>query len=104
METNFRFQIGANYPIKKLTDLREDNPEKCIIIGTTFVHQRLKPSILKEISEETQLAPQPIRHNYVEESDILVLEDEDQRIQLLGKLDAHKLVTGVVCAILGELG
>lgn len=85
-----------------MTDLREDNPEKCIIIGTTFVHQRLKPSILREISEETQLAPQPIRQRYVDESDILILEDEVQRIQLFGKIQKEKLVTGIVCAVLGK--
>lgn len=86
-----------------MTDLREDNPEKCIIIGTTFVHQRLKPSILREISEEAQLAPQPIRHNYVDETDVLILEDDVQRIQLLGNMKPNLFVTGIVCAVLGRL-
>lgn len=86
-----------------MTDLREDNPEKCVIIGTTFVHQRLKPSILREISEEAQLAPQPIRQNYVDETDVLILEDEVQRIQLLGNMKPHLFVTGIVCAVLGRL-
>lgn len=94
--------IGEKYEIKKLTDLREDNPEKCIIIGTTFVHQKLKPSILKEISEESQMTPQPIRNNYADDSDILVLEDEVQRIQLLGEINVHNFVTGVVFAVLGR--
>lgn len=94
---------GTKYLVKKMTDLREDNPEKCIIIGTTFVHQILKPSILREISEEAQLAPQPIRQNYVDESDVLVLEDEVQRIQTLGNMKPHLFVTGIVCAVLGRL-
>lgn len=64
--------------------------------------QQLKPSILRDISEETQLAPQPPRFNFVDDDDKLILEDELQRIRLVGKLDVHYMVTGVVCAILGE--
>lgn len=85
-----------------MADLREDNPEKCVLIGTLFKHQPLKPSILREISEETQLTPQPARDNYVDDSDKLILEDELQRIRLLGKIDVHTIVTGVVCAVLGK--
>lgn len=85
-----------------MTDLREDNPEKCIIVGTSCVHQKLRPSILREISEETQLAPQPIRLNFADESDTLVLEDEVQRIQLLADMPTHKYVTGIVLAVLGK--
>lgn len=85
-----------------MADLREDNPEKCVIIGTTFVQQKLKPSILREISEETQLAPQPIRNNFSDETDILILEDEVQRIQLLGSMPTSDLVTGIVMAVLGK--
>lgn len=90
------------YPVKRMTDLREDNPEKCIIIGTSFVHQKLKPSILREIAEEAQLTPQPLRDHFVDESDMLILEDEMQRIQLLGNLPVHEYVTGIVLAVLGE--
>ena len=84
-------------------DLREENPEHCVLIGTLFKHQSLKPSILRDISEECQLAPQPIRDNCVDEADKLILEDELQRITLIGKVDVHSLVTGVVCAVLGKL-
>lgn len=48
------------------------------------------------------MAPQPIRNNYADDSDVLVLEDEVQRIQLLGEIAVHELVTGIVCAVLGE--
>lgn len=82
--------------------MREDNPEKCVLIGTSFVHQKLKPSILKEISEEAQMAPQPIRDNFADDSDVLVLEDEVQRIQLLGEITVHNFVTGIVFAVLGK--
>ncbi|XP_055596214.1 DNA polymerase delta subunit 2 [Uranotaenia lowii] len=92
---------GDKYPIKQLAELKEESPEKCIIIGTLFKHQELKPSILREISEENQLAPQPPRSHYADEADILILEDALQRIRLFGKLDVHSVVTGVVCAVLG---
>lgn len=84
-----------------MADLREDNPETCVLIGTLLKHQSLRPSILRDISEETQLAPQPVRENFVDDADKLILEDELQRIRLLGKMDVHTMVTGIVCAILG---
>lgn len=96
------FRIGKKYPVKRMAELCEDNPEQCVLIGTLFKHQPLKPSILKEISEETQLAPQPERDSYVDEMDKLIMEDELQRIRLFGKLDVHSIVTGVVCAVLGK--
>ncbi|XP_058059311.1 DNA polymerase delta subunit 2 [Anopheles bellator] len=92
---------GNEIPIKRLTDLREGCPQKCVIIGTLFKHQELKPSVLREISEENQLAPQPPRSHYADDKDILVLEDALQRIRLVGKIDVHSVVTGVVCALLG---
>lgn len=93
---------GDKYPIKKLYELREETPDKCVLIGTLFKHQVLKPSILRDISEENQLAPQPPRFRFVDETDTLVLEDERQRIRLIGSMDVHQFVTGIVCAILGE--
>ena len=92
---------GNKYPIKKLFELKEDHHEKCIVIGTLFKHQELKPSILKEISEENQLVPQPPRYHFTDENDVLVLEDALQRIRLVNKIDIQGLVTGVVCAVLG---
>lgn len=86
-----------------MSDLREEEPEKCVLIGTLYVHQKLKPSILHEISEESQLVPQPVREKFVDNSDIIILEDELQRIRLIGKMDPHKFVTGIVCAILGMI-
>nr|XP_029714507.1 DNA polymerase delta small subunit-like isoform X1 [Aedes albopictus] len=92
---------GTEHPIKQLAELKEDSPEKCVIIGTLFKHQELKPSILREISEENQLVPQPPRSHYTDDADILILEDALQRIRLMGKIDVHSVVTGAVCAVLG---
>jgi hypothetical protein len=38
--------------------------------------------------------PQPIKSKYTDESDKLILEDELQRILLIGTLDIQKSVTG----------
>ncbi|CAD7002785.1 unnamed protein product [Ceratitis capitata] len=80
---------GKNYSIKKLCDLREEQTDTCIIIGTIYKHQAHKPSILREISEENQLAPQPPREHYADLEDKLILEDELQRVRLYGKVDGR---------------
>ncbi|KAK9880463.1 hypothetical protein WA026_011709 [Henosepilachna vigintioctopunctata] len=69
---------------------------------TLFKDQKLKPSIVKELSEANQLLPQPIITNYTNESDMLYVEDELQRYQLYGNLKGEKLVTGITCALLGQ--
>uniref|UniRef100_A0AAG5DK48 DNA polymerase delta subunit 2 n=1 Tax=Anopheles atroparvus TaxID=41427 RepID=A0AAG5DK48_ANOAO len=101
LEARVQQKWGDDIPIKRLADLREECPQKCVIIGTLFKHQELKPSILREISEENQLAPQPPRSHYTNDTDILILEDALQRIRLVGKIDVHSVVTGVVCAVMG---
>nr|CAD7262162.1 unnamed protein product [Timema shepardi] len=93
---------GKNTPVKTLAELQDDDRIKCVVIGTLFKHQELKPSILKEISEEHQLLPQPSRTHFGSEGDKLILEDELQRITLVGALSVHSVVTGVVCAVLGH--
>lgn len=103
VELIFLFNSGTKYPFKKISELNEDNPETCIIIGTFFKDQVLKPSILKEISEDNQLVPLPPRSNYNDENDVLILEDELQRIRLEGKINVPEMITGVVAAVLGEL-
>ncbi|XP_042241148.1 DNA polymerase delta subunit 2-like [Homarus americanus] len=92
-----------NVCFKRLHELNE-YCGRCIIIGTLFKRQELKPSILKEISEEHQLMPQPVAEKYVGEGDDIILEDEVQRIQLVGDIDISNLVTGVVCSVLGKEG
>lgn len=75
---------GDKFPICKLHKLAEVSYDKCIVIGTIFKDQKLKPSILKQLAEANQLTPQPILHHFTDESDQLFFEDELQRYQLLG--------------------
>lgn len=99
---SFTVILGTKYPIKKISDLSEDDPAKCILIGNVYKHMDLKPSILKEIAEENQLAPLPPPQDYNQPSDEIILEDSIQRIKLCGKINAAELVTGIVVAVLGK--
>lgn len=62
----------------------------------------LKPSILKEIAEENLLAPLPPPQDYNDVSDEIVLEDDIQRIKLVGNINVGEMVSGIVCGVLGK--
>ncbi|XP_044744884.1 DNA polymerase delta subunit 2 [Coccinella septempunctata] len=93
---------GEDYPIVKLHKLSETDCDKCIVIGTLFKDQKLKPSIVKQLSEANQLVPQPILTNFTDDSDVLLIEDELQRYQIIGNLKKNNVVTGITCALLGK--
>lgn len=73
-----------------------------ILIGILYKDQKLKPSILKDLSKELQIEVQPI-NNYASDNDKLFLEDETLRIKLVGNhMNTQEVVTGLVCAVLGQ--
>lgn len=94
--------LGTKYEIKKISELNENDPSECILIGNIFKNMILKPSILKELAEENQFAPLPVVENYNSSCDEIILEDSIQRIKLTGKINVPELVTGIVVAALGK--
>ncbi|XP_029663497.1 DNA polymerase delta small subunit-like [Formica exsecta] len=89
--------------ILKLAELEDFEGEECVIIGTLYKHQKWKPSILHELSEDHQLTLSEPKSNYCSEKDQLFLEDEMLRIKLLVEdIELKNYVTGVICAILGH--
>ncbi|KAK2182621.1 hypothetical protein NP493_345g04035 [Ridgeia piscesae] len=99
LERAAKVKWGGKVPMKQLCDIQHD--ERCVIVGTLFKDMILKPNILKEISEEHGLLPQP-QAKYTDQSDVLILEDELQRITLVGSIDIQAVVTGVVVAVCGK--
>nr|XP_012227934.1 PREDICTED: DNA polymerase delta small subunit-like isoform X2 [Linepithema humile] len=88
--------------ILKLAEVEDFEGEQCVIIGTLYKHQKWKPSILHELSEDHQLTLSEPKSNYCSEKDQLFLEDEMLRIKLIIEdADLKNYVTGVVCAVLG---
>nr|XP_023015555.1 DNA polymerase delta small subunit [Leptinotarsa decemlineata] len=92
---------GSKFPIVKLHKLSEENYEKCVVIGTLFKDQKLKPSILKQLMESSLMAS-PVLDHFTDESDKLFIEDEMQRFEVLGNIRPQNLVTGITCALLGS--
>ncbi|GAB1865688.1 DNA polymerase delta small subunit [Camponotus japonicus] len=89
--------------ILKLAELEDYEGQECVIVGTLYKHQKWKPSILHELSEDYQLTLPELRSNYCSEKDQLFLEDEMLRIRLLVEdAEMKNYVTGIVCAILGH--
>lgn len=77
---------NMKYPICKLHKLTQEKYKKCVVIGTVFKDQKLKPSILKRLAEVNQLTPQPLVTHFTDDSDRIFIEDELQRYELLGIL------------------
>ncbi|EGI60857.1 PREDICTED: DNA polymerase delta subunit 2-like isoform X1 [Acromyrmex echinatior] len=80
----------------------ESSEKSYILIGVLYKDQRLKPSLLRDLSKELQLEAQ-LSNNYASIDDQLFLEDETLRVKLVGNhMDIQEVVTGLVCAVLGH--
>lgn len=93
----------ADYTYVEVSRLALESPGKSyILIGVLYKDQKLKPSILRDLSKELQLEAQPSK-NYASTDDKLFLEDETLRIRLVGShMNIQEIVTGLVCAVLGR--
>ncbi|PAA79671.1 hypothetical protein BOX15_Mlig013796g2, partial [Macrostomum lignano] len=87
-------------PLRRISEIVTG--ERCIVVGTLFKDMPLKPSILSEIGEDQQVEPPPVPECCVSDKDRLILEDDLQRIQLVGDIAKERLVTGIVLAVLGK--
>ena len=70
-------------------------------VGTLYKDMKLKPTVLKEYTENRTMAAQLGADTFTEASDGLILEDESARIKLTGNLDVGVLVTGIIVAVRG---
>eukprot|EP00095_Tigriopus_kingsejongensis_P001851 snap_masked-scaffold2012_size22666-processed-gene-0.7 protein:Tk01851 transcript:snap_masked-scaffold2012_size22666-processed-gene-0.7-mRNA-1 annotation:"hypothetical protein LOTGIDRAFT_106607" len=93
---------GPDVNVISLSELSRHKGQDVVLIGTLYKHQELKPNILKDLSEDRGLLPQPRHVKYISPDDDLILEDNLQRIRLRGQLNLDQLVTGVVCGVYGR--
>lgn len=77
-------------------------PSECIVIGTIFKRMKLQPSVVDELSRgDFHVKCERYQGHYTSQDDRLVLEDNDESIALVGRIDPKNFVTGVVLALLG---
>ncbi|KIZ05237.1 DNA polymerase delta small subunit, partial [Monoraphidium neglectum] len=91
-------------PLVKTLGVGED--VDCVVIGTLFKQQRLRPSVLDEYTKDGALKQALGLTNFCDAADTIVMEDEGARLVLRGASDAALpvgvLVTGTVAAVRGR--
>lgn len=99
---------GDKKPALKQNMMMLEEGQDCVIVGTMYKEQKLKPNILDEHhARQKYEAPPPSRSKYHDDTDDLVLEDQTGRVTLSTHPDAvahlpiHELVTGVVMGVRG---
>ena len=101
-------KAGEKKPALKQNMMLLEEGQDCVIVGTLYKEQKLKPNILDEHhARQKYEAPPPARSKYHDDTDDLVLEDQTGRVTLsthpeaLAHLPVHELVTGVVMGVRG---
>lgn len=74
-----------------------------VVVGTVYKDMQLKPTALKEYTEDVTMAQQLAADTFCDDEDALVLEDETARIKLSGEIDVGCLVTGIIIGVRGVL-
>lgn len=74
-----------------------------VAVGTVYKDMKLKPTALKEYTEDVTMAQQLAADTFCDDEDGLVLEDETARIKLTGRIDVGCLVTGIIIGVRGVL-
>ncbi|XP_055356894.1 DNA polymerase delta subunit 2-like isoform X2 [Paramacrobiotus metropolitanus] len=91
---------GHKYRVCTVSDVVEN--ETVCLIGTLYKEMELKPNILREMHEDFEIHGQIVLQRYTSDTDTLYIEDESQRIIVVGKkLDLPMVVTGVIAALIG---
>nr|ACO10833.1 DNA polymerase subunit delta-2 [Caligus rogercresseyi] len=99
VEASARSSLGPKAPIKRLSELSSGVTDTVLLIGTLYKLQKNKPNILRQLEGEEQ----PSRGNYTSSEDELILEDEEQRIKLVGDgINKETLVTGIILGVYGR--
>ena len=99
LEKAAKVKWGDSVNIKMLSKVTVN--DKCCIIGTLFKSMELQPSILKEVSDEHNVQVQPLVSHFTTDNDKLILEDSQQRISLVGKINPGESYTGSIVACYG---
>merc|ERR1712226_397856 len=89
-------------PLVSISAIRPDGRQYAVI-GTLQKRQHLKPSILKEVSEEHNLEPVEFGDSFVDGSDQLYIEDGTQSLALTRTaVDTQNLCNGMVVGVIGK--
>jgi len=102
-------KFGQEIKVYKVSELREENQEPrtedILVVGTIFKQEENRPSILKEYAEQSEDkvdVPEAEKEKYTSENDSLILEDDTMRVNLIGKVNPHIYVNGVVVGAWGR--